>query len=133
NAMNSYHNRAISNQEIIEELIQIAHKLKEASDRGEDLGLTEDEVCFYDALAQNDSATEMLGDDKLKVIATQLVMTVRKNVSIDWTVRESARAKIRVVVRRILKKFGYPPDLQAAAVKLVLQQAEALSDEWATG
>ena len=72
----------------------------------------------------------MLGDDKLKVIATQLVMTVRKNVSIDWTVRESARAKIRVVVRRILKKFGYPPDLQAAAVKLVLQQAEALSDEW---
>ncbi|HIK92664.1 MAG TPA: type I restriction endonuclease subunit R, partial [Planctomycetes bacterium] len=75
NAMNSYHNRAISNQEIIEELIQIAHKLKEASDRGEDLGLTEDEVCFYDALAQNDSATEMLGDDKLKVIATQLVMT----------------------------------------------------------
>jgi len=131
NAMNSYHNRAISNQEIIEELIQIARKIKAASDRGEDLGLTEDEVCFYDALAQNNSATDLMGDDKLKVIATQLVMMVRKNVSIDWTVRESARAKIRVVVRRILKKFGYPPDMQDTAVQLVLQQAEALSEEWA--
>jgi len=110
----------------------LTHKVKEASDRGDDLGPTGNEVCFYDALAQNDSATDLLGDDKLKVIATQLVLTVRKNVSIDWTVRESARTKIRVVVRHIRKQFGFPPDLQVGAVKLVLQQAEALSDEWAS-
>lgn len=132
NAMNSYHNRAITNQEIIQELINIAHKLREAGDRGEDLGLTEDEVCFYDALIQNNSAQELMKDDQLKVIATELVNTVRKNVSIDWTLRESARSKIRVIVKRILRKFGYPPDLQDAAVRLVLEQAETLSDEWAT-
>ncbi|MCA9150279.1 MAG: DUF3387 domain-containing protein [Planctomycetales bacterium] len=129
--MNSYHNRAISNQEIIEELINVAHKLKAAADRGEELNLTEDEVCFYDALIQNSSAEELMGDDKLKVIATELVLTVRRNVSIDWTLRENARARIRVIVKRILKRFGYPPDLQDAAVKLVLEQAETLSNEWA--
>jgi type I restriction enzyme R subunit len=129
--MNGYHNRAISNQEIIEELITVAHKLKAAAARGEELHLTEDEVCFYDALIQNNSATELMRDDQLKVIATELVTTVRNNVTIDWTLRESARAKIRVIVRRILRKFGYPPDLQDAAVQLVLEQAETLSDEWA--
>ncbi|MCU0713270.1 MAG: type I restriction endonuclease subunit R [Pirellula sp.] len=129
--MNSYHNRAISNQEIIEELINVAHKVRAAADRGEELNLTEDEICFYDALIQNNSAEELMGDDKLKVIATGLVLTVRRNVSIDWTLRENARARIRVIVKRILKKFGYPPDLQDAAVKLVLEQAETLSEEWA--
>ncbi|MFN7291036.1 MAG: DUF3387 domain-containing protein, partial [Pirellula sp.] len=129
--MNSYHNRAISNQEIIEELINVAHKVRAAADRGEELNLTEDEICFYDALIQNNSAEELMGDDKLKVIATELVLTVRRNVSIDWTLRENARARIRVIVKRILKKFGYPPDLQDAAVRLVLEQAETLSEEWA--
>ena len=125
------HNRAITNQEIIQELINIAHKLREAANRGEDLGLTDDEICFYDALIQNNSAQELMQDDQLKVIATELVMTVRKNVSIDWTLRETARSRIRVIVKRILRKFGYPPDLQDAAVRLVLEQAETLSDEWA--
>lgn len=129
--MNGYHNRAISNQEIIEELIHFAHKIKEAAERGEELNLTEDEICLYDALIQNHSAEQLMSDDQLKVIATELVTTVRRNVSIDWSLRENSRARIRVIVKRILKRFGYPPDLQDAAVKLVLQQAESLSDEWA--
>ncbi len=129
--LNSYHNRAIETHEIIEELIQISKQLKEAGLRAEDLGLNEDEVAFYDALAQNDSAMDAMGDEKLKVIATELVQSVRKNVTIDWTLRESARARIRVFVRRILKRHGYPPDLTAAATKLVLQQAEVLCADWA--
>ena len=88
-------------------------------------------MAFYDALAQNESAVQVMGVDELKVIATELVVNVRKSVTIDWTVRESARAKIRVMVRRILRKHGYPPDLQAEATKLVLEQAEALCAEWA--
>ena len=93
--------------------------------------LSDDEICFYDALAQNESAMQAMGIDELKVIAAELVTNVRKSVSIDWTLRESARAKIRVMVRRILNKHGYPPDLRAEAVKLVLEQAEALCEEWA--
>ena len=130
--MNSYHNRAISNQEIIEELINVAHKIKAAADRGDALNLTEDEVCFYDALIQNNSAESLMGDDKLKAIAAELVNKVRQSVTIDWTLRESARAKIRVIVKRILKEFGYPPDLEAEAVKLVLEQAETMCEDWAT-
>ena len=125
-ALNAYHNRAIATQEIIDELIRIAKEIRDAALRGEVLGLTDDEVCFYDALAQNESAVQLMGVDELKVIATELVTNVRKSVTIDWTVRESARARIRVLVRRILRKHGYPPDLQAEATKLVLEQAEAL-------
>lgn len=105
--------------------------MKAASGRGEELNLTNEEICFYDALIQNNSAEELMGDDTLKVIATELVTTVRRNVSIDWNLRENARARIRVIVRRILKRFGYPPDLQDEAVKLVLEQAETLTEEWA--
>jgi len=90
------------------------------------MGLTDDEVAFYDALAENGSAREILGDQQLKVIATELITTVRKSVTIDWTLRESARAKIRVIVKRILNKYGYPPDLQDEAVKTVLKQAELI-------
>ena len=97
-----------------------------------DLGLTDDEVAFYDALAANESAVKAMGDDKLKVIAAELITQVRKSVTIDWTLREGARAKIRVMVRRILNKYGYPPDLQEEAVKTVLQQAELLCAEWAS-
>jgi type I restriction enzyme R subunit len=95
------------------------------------LGLNDDEIAFYDALAQNNSAVEAMGDDKLKVIATELMQKVRGNVTIDWTLRESARARIRVLVKRILNKHGYPPDLQAEATKLVLEQAAVLCDSWA--
>ena len=129
--LNAYHNRAIATQEVIEELIKLAKEMDAASKRGVEMGLTNDEVAFYDALAANDSAVKAMGDDKLKVIAAELITQVRKSVTIDWTLRESARAKIRVMVKRILNKFGYPPDLQEEAVKTVLQQAELLCADWA--
>ncbi len=101
-----------------------------ASQRVVDLGLNDDEVAFYDALAANDSAVEAMGSDELKVIAAELVTQVRKSVTIDWTVREGARAKIKVMVKRILRKHGYPPDLQDEAAKTVLAQAELLCADW---
>jgi type I restriction enzyme R subunit len=128
--LNAYHNRAIATQEVIEELIKLAKEIDAAGKRGQDLGLTDDEVAFYDALAANKSAVEAMGDDKLKVIAAELITQVRKSVTIDWTLRESARAKIRVMVKRILNKYGYPPDLQEEAVKTVLMQAELLCADW---
>ena len=128
--LNAYHNRAISTMQVLEELIKLAKEMDAATKRGEDLGLTDDEVAFYDALAANASAVEALGDDKLKVIAAELITQVRKSATIDWTLRESARAKIRVIVKRILNKWGYPPDLQEEAVKTVLQQAELLCADW---
>jgi SOS-response transcriptional repressor LexA len=130
-AIRKYQNRAIETAQVIEELIALAKEVREAGRRGEDLGLTEDEVAFYDALETNDSAVKVLGDDTLKTIARELVESVRKNVSIDWTVRESARAKLRVVVKRILKKYGYPPDKQEKATDTVLQQAEQIGAMWA--
>ncbi len=129
--LNAYHNRAIATQEVIEELISLAKELDAAHKRGEALGLTDDEVAFYDALSANDSAVQAMGNDELKVIAAELVTRVRKSVTIDWTLRESARAKIRVMVKRILKKHGYPPDLQEEATRTVLQQAELLCADWA--
>jgi type I restriction enzyme R subunit len=128
--LNAYHNRAISTMQVLEELIQLAKDLDAATKRGKDLGLTEDEVAFYDALAANQSAVIAMGDDKLKVIAAELITKVRQSVTIDWTLRESARAKIKVMVKRILNKYGYPPDLQEEAVKTVLAQAELLCAEW---
>ena len=97
----------------------------------EKLGLSEEEIAFYDALAENQSAVDVMGDDKLKVIAHELLVSLRQNVSVDWAQRDSARARMRVLVKRILRKYGYPPDLQDAAVQTVLQQAEALSSKWA--
>ena len=129
--LNSYHNRAIETHEIIEELIKLSKELQEAGLRADQLGLNDDEVAFYDALAQNESAMDAMGDDQLKVIAAEIVQQVRKNVSIDWTLRESARARIRVMVRRIFNKHGYPPDLRAEATKLVLEQAAVLCEGWA--
>ncbi len=129
--LNAYHNRAIATQEVIEELIKLAKQLSAADQRGVDLGLTNEEIAFYDALATNNSAVEAMGDEKLRVIATELVTQVRKSVSIDWTLREGAQAKIRVMVKRILNRFGYPPDLQDAAVQTVLAQAKLLCADWA--
>ena len=128
--LNAYHNRAISTMQVIEELIKLAKELDAATKRGEDLGLTEDEIAFYDALSANDSAVQAMGDDKLKLIAAELITKVKKSVTIDWTLRESARARIKVMVKRILNKHGYPPDLQEEAVKTVLAQAELLCAEW---
>lgn len=128
--LNAYHNRAIATHEVIEELIRLAKELEAAQKRGEELGLTDDEIAFYDALATNESALHAMGDDKLKVIAAELIRMVRKSVTTDWTLRETARAKIRVIVKRILNRWGYPPDLQEEAVKTVLQQAELLCAEW---
>lgn len=117
---------------MIEELIKLAKEMDVAGNRGEDLGLTDDEVAFYDALANNESAIQAMGDTKFKVIAAELISQVRKSVTIDWPLRESARAKIKVIVKRILNRYGYPPDLQEEAVKTVLQQAELLCADWAT-
>ena len=129
--LNAYHNRAIATQEVIEELIKLAKHLSAADKRGEDLGLSPEEIAFYDALATNESAVKAMGDAKLRVIAAELVSQVRKSVTIDWTLREGAQAKIRVMVKRILNRFGYPPDLQEAAVKEVLAQAALLCADWA--
>ena len=129
-ALNAYHNRAITTAEVIEELIKLAKELDAATKRGESLGLNDDEIAFYDALAANDSAVQAMGDEKLKLIAAELITQVRRSVSIDWTLRESARARIRVMVKRILSKHGYPPDLQEEAVKTVLAQAELLCNQW---
>jgi type I restriction enzyme R subunit len=125
-----YHNRAVETAQVIEELIALAKDIKAADQRGEELGLTPDEIAFYDALEVNDSAVKILGDAALKMIAQELVVAVRNSVSIDWTVRENVRAGIRVVIKRILKKYGYPPDMQAKATELVLEQAETLCEGW---
>ena len=126
-----YQNRAIEAAQVIEELIQLAREMREANLRGERLGLSEDELAFYDALETNDSAVAVLGDEVLRAIARELVQTVRNNVTIDWTLRENVRAQLRVLVRRILRRNGYPPDKQEKATQTVLEQAEVLSEEWA--
>ena len=117
--------------QVIEELIQLAKDMREANARGEKLGLSEDELAFYDALETNDSAVKVLGDETLRAIAKELVETVRSNVTIDWTLRENVRAQLRVLVKRILRKHGYPPDKQEKATQTVLEQAALLSGEWA--
>ena len=126
-----YQNRAIEAAQVIEELIGLAKEMREAHARGEALKLSEDELAFYDALETNDSAVKVLGDDTLRTIAQELVSAVRANVTIDWTLRENVRAHLRVLVKRILRKYGYPPDKQEKATETVLEQAALLSAEWA--
>ena len=130
-SLRRYQNRAIEAAQVIEELIELAREMREANARGERLGLSEDELAFYDALETNDSAVRVLGDETLRTIARQLVETVRNNVTIDWTLRENVRAHLRVLVRRILRRHGYPPDKQERATLTVLEQAEVLSAGWA--
>ena len=125
-----YQNRAIETAQVINELIELAKAMREAQKRGEDLGLTEDETAFYDALEVNDSAVKILGDDILKAIARDLVKSIRANLTIDWTVKENVRAKLRVTIKRLLKKYGYPPDKQEKATATVLEQAELLCKDW---
>ena len=128
--MRRYQNRAVEAAQVIEELISLARELREAGARGEELGLSEDELAFYDALGVNDSAVQVLGDETLRDIARELVDTVKGNVTIDWTIRENVRANLRRLVRRVLRKHGYPPDKQESATLTVLEQAEVLSAGW---
>ena len=124
-----YKNRAIETVEVIEELIKLAKELRESDRRGQDLGLNEAELAFYEALEVNDSAVKILGDDILKQIAHDLAIQIKENVTIDWTVKENVKAKMRVMVKRILIKYNYPPDKQPLAVKTILEQAEILCSE----
>ena len=132
-AIARYHANAITTAEVLQELIKLARDIRAARNRGEEQGLSDEEIAFYDALAENESAVEVMGDDKLRVIAHELLMSLRDNVAVDWAHRESARARLRVLVKRILRRYGYPPDLQDAAVQTVLQQAEVLSASWQPG
>jgi type I restriction enzyme R subunit len=130
-AISRYHANALTTAQVIEELIQLAKDIRVARARGEETGLTDEEIAFYDALAENESARQVMGEPALRVIAHELVASIKTNVSVDWMHREAARARMRVLVKRLLRKYGYPPDLQDAAVQKVLQQAEALSADWA--
>ena len=129
-AILKYQNRSIDSAQVIAELIDLAKNIRESQKRGDKLGLSEDEIAFYDALADNKSAQQILGDEVLKKIAREMTEIVRKNTSIDWKLREPVRAKLRVVVKRLLKKYGYPPDKRAMATDLILEQAEDLSTKW---
>ena len=130
NVVKRYQNRAIETAQVIEELIDMAKKFRAAANRGDELGLNDDEVRFYDALVDNESAVRELSDETLKKIAHELAENLRNNLTVDWSVRDSVRAKLRLMVRRILRKYKYPPDQQEAAVELVLQQADALGEAW---
>ncbi|OIQ79332.1 hypothetical protein GALL_389240 [mine drainage metagenome] len=130
NVIKRYQNRAIETAQVIEELIGMAKQFRDAANRGEELGLNDDEIRFYDALADNESAVRELGDEILKKIAHELTESLRQNLSVDWSERESVRARLRLMVKRILRKYKYPPDMQDVAVELVLQQAHALGEAW---
>jgi len=130
--INRYHNRSIDSVEVINELIKLAKNIKESSRRGEDLGLTDEELAFYDALESNEEAIEVLGDEKLRSIAQELVNALRKNAAVDWTIRKDAQAKMRIVVKRLLRKHGYPPEKQNDATETVVKQAGLLCQDWAT-
>lgn len=126
-AVARYHTNALTTVQVLEDLIELARDIRTARQHSEDTGLSEDEIAFYDALADNRSAHDLMGEPALRVIAQELMQTIKNNVTVDWAHREPARADIRRRVKRILRKYGYPPDLQDAAVQTVLQQAEALS------
>lgn len=131
-AIRKYQNRAIETAQVIEELIALAKDMRATAARGEQLGLSDDELAFYDALETNDSAVKVLGEPTLKTIARELVAAVRRSATIDWTLRENVQAQMRVIVRRILRRHGYPPDKQEKATQTVLEQAALFSEIWAT-
>lgn len=130
NVIKRYQNRSIETAQVMEELVDMAKKFREAAKRGEELGLTDDEIRFYDALANNESAVRELTDETLKKIAHELTENLRKNITVDWSKRESVRASLRLMVKRILRKYKYPPDMADTAVELILMQAERLGEEW---
>ena len=128
--LRKYNNRAIETAQVIEELIQMAKEFQEALKRNDELGLQPDEVAFYDALANNESAVRELGDEILKKIAVEITEKLRKSTTVDWQVRESVRARLRILVRRTFQLYKYPPDKEPEAFELVLKQAEAISNSW---
>ena len=130
-SLQKYHNRAVETAQVIEELIRLAKEFREARSRGDELGLSEEELAFYDALEVNDSAVAVMGDSALRQIAKELANTVRNNAAIDWSVRESVRANMRRMVKRVLRKYGYPPDKQERATQTVVEQAEMFGSGWA--
>jgi len=130
-AIKAYTNKSIETAEVIQQLIELAKTMREEQKRGTQLNLTQEEVAFYDALADNESARQVLGDKTLRTMAREIVETVRKNVTIDWTLRDSVQAKLRVLVKRMLKKYGYPPDKRQKATDTVLEQAKLLCADWA--
>ena len=125
-----YNNRAIETAQVIEELIQMAKAFQEAMARDDALGLTPDEIAFYDALAENESAVRELGDDTLRKLAIEVTLKLRQSTTVDWQVRESVRARLRILVRQTLRKYKYPPDKTPGAVELILKQAEVVSNSW---
>ncbi|GAJ30794.1 hypothetical protein AA0498_1985 [Acidomonas methanolica] len=130
-AVGRYHTNALTSAQILDELIRLAHEMAAARSRGEELGLSPEEVAFYDALARNDSAREAMGDPGLRVIAAALVKTIRENATVDWNVMAPTRARMRTAVKRLLRKYGYPPDMQDEAVQNILRQAEEFAPLWA--
>ena len=129
-AIARYHSNALTTAEVLQELIALAREIRASRQRGEEQGLSPEEIAFYDALAENESAVEVMGDQNLRVIAHELLVSIKSNLSVDWMHRESARARLRVLVKRILRKYKYPPDKTEAAIDLVLEQAETLSESW---
>ena len=128
--LRKYHNRAVDSVQIIEELIALAKEIRTSGARAAELGLTKEEVAFYEALAENGSARELMAHDTLRTLAKLLVQTIRDSATVDWTRKEGVRAKMRIEVRKMLAKYGYPPDLQKAAVDLIVRQAEAIATDW---
>lgn len=129
-ALRKYHNRAIETAQVIEELLKMAGDIKDAVTRNQDLGLNDDEIAFYDALAERPEVLKTMGDATLKQLATELTEQLRNSTTVDWQVRDSVRAKMRILIKRLLKKYKYPPEGQDEAVALVLKQAETLADDW---
>jgi type I restriction enzyme R subunit len=130
NSVRRYQKRAITAAQVLEELLELARTVREAHKRGDDLGLSPDELAFYDALGVNDAAVQELGDATLRLIARDLVATIRNNITVDWHVRDNVQARMRILIKRLLRKYGYPPDKQESATTLVLEQAVVLSDAW---
>ena len=128
--MRKYHNRAVDSVQVIEELIALANDIRRNASRAAELGLSQEEIAFYEALAENGSARELMAHETLRTLAQLLVQTIRASATIDWTRKEGVRAKMRIEVRKLLARYGYPPDLQKAAVDLVVRQAEAIAAEW---
>jgi type I restriction enzyme R subunit len=129
-SLKKYNNKNIEATKIITEMINLAKTIRESNKRGEDLGLSDDEIAFYDALGVNDSAVKVLGDETLRTIARELVKMIHNDVTIDWTIKETVQAKIRRDVKRILRKYGYPPDKQEKATQTVLEQATLIAKDW---
>jgi len=133
NAIRKYQMNLLTTAQIIEELIALARDIRKSDKRGKELNLTDNELAFYDALANNQSAREVMGDETLRDLARVLVQRVKENTAIDWTIKENVRAKLKVIVKRLLRQYGYPPDLELLATETVLKQAELLADEWISG